>query len=101
MSNMLVLPDRQAGNGFLGSFKDLQIQALATLASGIGSLESIPPLQYMKNQDEDDFFLIEATKKESICSSTIEGTKAKRSIRFSPRYRRNEDEAKYSFLNYQ
>ncbi len=39
-----------------GLLKRLQIRAKATLASGIGSLESIPRLHNMKNEDEDDFF---------------------------------------------
>jgi hypothetical protein len=43
-----------------GLVKRLQIRAQATLASGIGSLESIPRLHNMKNEDEDDFFWIEA-----------------------------------------
>jgi hypothetical protein len=34
----------------------------ATLASGIGSLESIPWLHNMKNEDEDNIFWIEAKK---------------------------------------
>ena len=41
-----------------GLLKILQIRAQATLASGIGSLESIPRLHNMKNEDEDDFFWI-------------------------------------------
>jgi hypothetical protein len=32
--------------------------AQATLVSGIGSLESIPRLHNMKNEDEDNFFLL-------------------------------------------
>ena len=40
----------------------LKIPALATLASGIGSLESIPRLHNVKNEDEDDFFWIEEKK---------------------------------------
>ena len=51
------------GIGYLESIpglpKRLQIWAQATLASGIGSLESIPWLHNMKNEDEDDLFLIE------------------------------------------
>jgi hypothetical protein len=43
----------------LGLLKRLQIRAQATLASGIGSLVSIPRLHNMKNEDEDDFFWIE------------------------------------------
>ena len=39
-----------------GLLKHLQIRAQATLASGIGSLESIPRLHNMKNEDEDNFF---------------------------------------------
>jgi len=39
-----------------GLLKHLQIRAQATLASGIGSLESIPPFHDMKNEDGDDFF---------------------------------------------
>ena len=39
-----------------GLLKSLQIRAQATLASGTGSLESIPRLHNMKNEDEDDFF---------------------------------------------
>ncbi len=42
-----------------GLLKRLQIRAQATLASGIGSLESIPRLHNLKNEDEDDFFWIE------------------------------------------
>ena len=42
-----------------GLLKRLQIRAQATLASGIGSLVSIPRLHNMKNEDEDDFFWIE------------------------------------------
>ncbi len=42
-----------------GLLKRLQIQAQATLASGIGSLESILRLHNMKNEDEDNFFFIE------------------------------------------
>ncbi len=38
--------------------KRLKIWAQATLASGIGSLESIPRLHNMKNNDEDNFFWI-------------------------------------------
>jgi hypothetical protein len=34
-----------------GLLKHLQIRAQATLASGIGSLESIPLLHNMKNED--------------------------------------------------
>jgi hypothetical protein len=56
-----------------GLLKRLQIRAQATLASGIGSLESIPRLHNMKNEDEDDFFWIEAKKNEYICTSTNEG----------------------------
>jgi hypothetical protein len=56
----------QAGNRFLGSLKGLQIQAQATMASRNGSLESIPRLHNMKNEDEDDFLLIEAKKYEYI-----------------------------------
>ncbi len=42
-----------------GLLKRLQIRAQATLASGIGSLESIHGLHNMKNKDEDDIFWIE------------------------------------------
>jgi len=42
-----------------GLLKQLHIRAQATLASGIGSLESIPRLHNMKNNDEDEFFWIE------------------------------------------
>jgi hypothetical protein len=45
-----------------GLLKHLQIGAQATLASGIGFLESIPWLHNMKNVDKDDFFWIEAKK---------------------------------------
>ena len=38
-----------------GLLKGLHIVAQATLARGIGSLESIPWLHNMKNKDEDDF----------------------------------------------
>ena len=41
---------------FLAPIDCFKIPALATLASGIGSLESIPRLHNMKNEDEDDFF---------------------------------------------
>ena len=41
------------------------------MASGIGSLESIPRLHNMKNEDEDDFFWIEAKKNEYIRTSTV------------------------------
>jgi hypothetical protein len=56
----------------------LKIPALArqaTLASGIGSLESIP-LLLMKNENEseNDFFF-KAKKNDYIRTSTIEGTK--------------------------
>ncbi len=37
-------------------FKRLQIRAQATMASGIGSLESIPRLHNIKYEDKDDFF---------------------------------------------
>jgi hypothetical protein len=40
-----------------GLLKHLQIRAQATLDSGIGSLESIPGLHNMKNKDKDNFFL--------------------------------------------
>jgi hypothetical protein len=53
------------------------MRAQATLATGIGSLESIPRLHNMKNKDE-DFFWIEATKNEYICTSTNEGKKKKK-----------------------
>ncbi len=46
----------------------------ATLASRIGSLESIPRLHNMKNEDKDNFFCIEAKKNEYIHTSTIKGT---------------------------
>jgi hypothetical protein len=49
--------------------------AQASLATGIGSLESIPRLHNMKNKDEEDFFWIEAKKNEYICTSTNEGKK--------------------------
>jgi hypothetical protein len=39
-----------------GLLKRLQIRAQATLANRIGSLESISRLHNMKNEDEDDFF---------------------------------------------
>ncbi len=39
-----------------GLLKRLQIRAQATLASGIGFLESIPRLHNMKNEDEENFF---------------------------------------------
>jgi hypothetical protein len=55
-----------------GLLKHLQIQAQATLASGIGSLESIPGL--LKH------LIILGSGLYCICSSTIEGTKTKRSI---------------------
>jgi hypothetical protein len=42
-----------------GLLKRLQIRAQATLASGIGSLELIHGLHNMKNEDEDDIFWIE------------------------------------------
>ncbi len=42
-----------------GLLKRLQIRAQATLASGIGSLEMIPRLHNIENEDEDDFFFIE------------------------------------------
>ncbi len=45
------------------------------MASGIGSLESIPRLHNMKNEDEDDFFGIEAKKNEYIRTVTNRGTK--------------------------
>ncbi len=45
------------------------------MASGIGSLESIPWLHIMKNEDEDEFFWVEAKKNEYIRTSTNEGTK--------------------------
>jgi hypothetical protein len=41
-----------------GLLKRLQIGAQTTLDSGIGSLESIPRLHNVKNDDEDDFFWI-------------------------------------------
>jgi hypothetical protein len=55
------------GSGYIGSgirslesipglLKRLQIRAQDTLAIGIGSLESIPRLHNMKNEDEDNFF---------------------------------------------
>jgi hypothetical protein len=43
---------------FPGLLKRLQIRAQATLVSGIGSLESIPRLHNMKNEDEDNFFFV-------------------------------------------
>jgi hypothetical protein len=53
----------------------------ATLASGIGSLESIPRLHNMKNEDEDNFFWIKAKKNEYIRTSAIEETKKNEFIR--------------------
>jgi hypothetical protein len=41
-----------------GLLKRLQIRAQATLASENGSLESIPRLHNMKNEEEDNFFLL-------------------------------------------
>ncbi len=61
-----------------GLLKRLQIRAQATLASGIGSLEWIPRLHNMKNEDEDDFFL---DRNEYIRPSTIKGTKNNEFIR--------------------
>ncbi len=58
-----------------GLLKRLQIQPQATLASRIGSLESIPRLHNMKSEDEDNFFWIEGKKNEYIHPSTIKGTK--------------------------
>ena len=49
--------------------------------SRIGSLESIPWLHNMKNEDEDEFFGVEAKKNEYIRTSTIEGTKKNEFIR--------------------
>ncbi len=49
----IVITARQAGTRFLGSLKGLQIRAQATLASKISSLESIPRIHNMKNEDED------------------------------------------------
>ncbi len=60
-----------------GLLKDLQILAQATLASWIGSLELIPRLLNMKNEDEDDFFY----RNEYIRPSTIKGTKNNEFIR--------------------
>ena len=40
-----------------GLLKRLQTRAQATMAGGIGSLESIPRLRNMKNEDETDFFV--------------------------------------------
>ena len=60
-----------------GLLKRLQIRAQATLASGIGSLESIPRLHNMKNEDQDEFFFID----EYIRPSTIKGTKNNKFIR--------------------
>ncbi len=51
------------------------------------------------NQSTCSSTIKETKTKRSICSSTNEGTKTKRSIRSSLNYLRNEDEAKYSFLN--
>jgi hypothetical protein len=48
-------------NRFLGLLKHLQIQAQATLASGIGYLEWSPRIHNMKNEDElwsSSFFLL-------------------------------------------
>jgi hypothetical protein len=66
---------------FLAPQDFLKIPAQTTLASGIGSLESIPRLYNMKNEDEDDFFGIEAKKNKYIRTSTIEGTKKNEFIR--------------------
>ncbi len=57
-----------------GLLKCLQIRAKATLAIGIDSLESIPRLHNMKNEDKDKFF-IQAKKNEYIHTLTKEGTK--------------------------
>ncbi len=46
-------------NRFLVSLNIYKYRAQATLASRIGSLELIPRLHNMKNEDEDDFFWIE------------------------------------------
>jgi hypothetical protein len=56
----------------------LLFSAVATLASGIGSLESIPRLYKMTNEDKDDFFL---DRNEYIRPSTIKGTKNNEFIR--------------------
>jgi hypothetical protein len=74
-------------------FKCLQIRAQATLASGIDSLESIPRLHSMKN--EDDFFLL----KRIYSSLNYQRNKDEAKYLFL-NYRRNEDEAKYLILNY-
>jgi hypothetical protein len=66
---------------FLAPIDCLKIPALASLASGISSLESIPWLHNMKNEDEDDFIWIEAKKNDYIRTSTIEGTKKNEFIR--------------------
>jgi hypothetical protein len=52
----------------------------------------------MKNEDKDDFFLIEANKNEFIRTSTSEGTK--KNELFVPKLSRNEDKPKYLFLNH-
>ncbi len=62
---LTVLLSRRSLESIPGLLKRLQIRAQATLAGRIGSLESIPRLRNMKNEDEDedDFFWI----KTNIC----------------------------------
>jgi hypothetical protein len=83
----------------------LQIRAKATLASGIGSLESIPWFHNMKNEDEDDFF---GSKRRKMNIFVPQLMKEQRKTNYLfLYYQRNEDkpkylfrEAKYLFLNY-
>ena len=77
-----------------GLLKRLQIRAQATLASGIGSLESIPWLHNMKNKDEDDFWI-----ETNIFVPQLSKDEEERIYLFL-NYQRNEEEAKYLFLNY-
>ena len=78
---------------FLGSLKGLQIQAQATLASGIGSLESIPRLHNMKNE------VGSKRRKTNLFISQLMKEQRKTNYSFLY-YQRNEDKPKYLFLNY-
>jgi hypothetical protein len=79
------------------------------LARVIGSLELIPRLHNIKNEDDDDYFWIERnifvpqlSKDEKIIIHSFlnyRRNEEKPKYLFL-NYRRNEDEAKYLFLNY-
>jgi hypothetical protein len=73
----------------------------ATLASGIGSLESIPRLHNMKNEDEDeDNFFGLKRRKTNIFVPQLSKERRKTKL-FVPKLSKERSQPKFLFLNHQ